>query len=124
MSPGTLLLRQAHPKFMAGETITSQVFMPFPKDEGKLSVYDGVQIGVEDSYRHYTAVLGNESAGVWAVTKAEAEGVEVEGKPDPLEGFPSHACIDFGSLAEKECRKIAKRLKALAEARGCQFSAS
>lgn len=39
MTPTTLLLRHAHPNFMDGDQITSQVFMPFPKVDGCLSVY-------------------------------------------------------------------------------------
>jgi hypothetical protein len=48
----------------------------------------------------------------------------VEGGRDPLPNFPAHAIIDFGSLPEKMCRKIAKRLKAIVNARGCQFDPS
>ncbi len=95
--------------------------MPFPRDDGKLSVYDGDQINAADSYAHYTEILQNLSAGVWAVTKAEADAEGVMGAPDPLPDFAAHAKIDFGDRNEKACRKIAKRLKAMAIARGCQF---
>ena len=124
MSPETLLLRQAHPNFMNGLAITSQVFMPFPKDDGELSAYDGDQIGAEDSFKHYTEVVGKESTSVWAVTKAEADGEGVTGGPAPLPDSPAHAKIDFGILPEKSCRKIAKRLKTIAQARGCQYRPS
>jgi hypothetical protein len=124
MTPDTLLLRQVHPKFMDGSVVTSQAFMPFPRDDGKLSVYDGDQIGASDAHQHYTGTLGNQSCGVWAVTKAESDAEGVEGGPDPLPNFPAHAIIDFGSLPEKVCRKIAKRLKAIVNARGCQFDPS
>lgn len=121
MTPDTLLLRQVHPKFMNGAVVTSQAFMPFPRDDGKLSVYDGSQIGAADAYLHYTQTLGNQSCGVWAVTKLEADTEGVKGAPDPLPTFPAHAIIDFGSMSERMCRKIAKRLKTIANARGCQF---
>lgn len=120
MNPATHLLRHAHPNFMDGDQISSQVFMPFPRDDGKLSVYDGDQMSAEESYRHYTEELGNRSHSVWAVTKAEADGEGAEAKPDPLPGFAAHSCVDFGSRPEKICRKIAKRLKAFAVQRGCQ----
>lgn len=122
MTPETLLLRQAHPKFMDGEFPTSQVFYPFPKDEGRLSVYDGDQIVPEDAHRHYTQVLANESHSVWGVSGAEAHSEGTAPMPDPLENFPSHALIDFQGLSEKACRKVAKKLKAHAVARGCLFS--
>ncbi len=121
MNSETHLLRHAHPNFMDGNQITSQVFMPFPRDDGKLSVYDGDQIELEESYLHYTDVLLNQSHSIWTVTKAEADGEGVRGSPDPLPSFPAHACIDFGAHPEKVCRKIAKRLKSMALARGCRY---
>lgn len=121
MTPATLLHRQAHPKFMDGAQITSQVFFPFPKDNGFLSVYDGEQISAAEAYEHYTQVLGNESHSVWSVTKAEADGEAVPASADALPDFPSHAKIDFSGKSDKECRKIAKKLKAWATGRGCQY---
>lgn len=121
MNSNTLLLRQVHPNFMDGRLVTSQAFFPFPKDDGKLSVYDGDQINASDAYAHYSEILGNQSAGVWAVTKEEADAQGVTGAPDPLPDFPAHAKIDYGNSPEKLCRKIAKRLKVFANARGCQF---
>ena len=122
MTPTTLLLRHAHPSFMDGDRITSQVFMPFPKDEGCLSVYDGDLIKPEDSYAHYTQTLGNQSSGLWALTKAETDRENVPASADPLPNFPSHSKIDFGKRLEKDCRKIAKRLKILAAQRGKLYS--
>jgi len=71
MTPETTLLRQVHPHFIPDGQLTSQAFMPFPKDDGKASVYDGDQISPADSYVHYTRVLGNKSHSVWGVTCAE-----------------------------------------------------
>lgn len=121
MTPTTLLHRQAHPKFMDGDMITSQVFYPFPKDDGLLSVYDGDQISADKTYEHYTQTLGLESHSVWSVTKSEADGEGVPSSSDPLKDFPSHSKIDFRGKTDKECRMIAKRLKAWAVARGCQY---
>lgn len=119
MKPETLLLRQVHPDFIPEAQLTSQAFMPFPKDKGKLSVYDGDQISPQDSYKHYTEILGNKAAGVWGVTCAEVSTVGLASAPDPLENFPSHAVVDFTALPEKSFRKLAKRLKSAAVARGC-----
>lgn len=121
MNQTTLLLRQAHPRFMTGLEVTSQAFMPFPKDDGKLSVYDGDQISPEAAHAHYTQVLGNQSHSVWAVSKAEADSEGVPGEPDPLPDFPAHASIDFSSKSAKDCRKIAKILKTKALDRGCLY---
>jgi hypothetical protein len=121
MTSNTILLRQAHPKFMDGELPTSQVFYPFPKDDGKLSVYDGDQISPDVAHNHYTEILKNESHSVWGISEAEARSEGTVPMPDPLEGFSSHALIDFQGMTDKECRKKAKKLKAHAVARGCLF---
>src|SRR5665213_1881663 len=114
MKPETLLLRQVHPDFIPDGQLTSQAFMPFPKDKGKLSVYDGDQISPRDSYKHYTEVLGNKADGVWGVTCGEVSIVGLTSQPDPLENFPSQALIDFTVFPEKNFRKLAKKLKAAA----------
>jgi hypothetical protein len=117
----TLLLRQAHPKFMAGDLPTSQVFMPGSGDEGKLSCYDGDQISPPDAHIHYTQVLNLQSHSVWGLTCAEVDAQGVSSRSDPLPDFPSHAIVDFSDKSEKESRRIAKRLKTFAIARGCQY---
>lgn len=44
MTPESLLLRQVNPRWIREGRVTSQVFRPTPKDEKKLSVYDGAKI--------------------------------------------------------------------------------
>ncbi len=124
MNNQTLLLRQVHPHFFPDGEISSQAFFPFPKDDGKLSVYDGDQIGAEASHRHYTVDLGLESVGVWAVSGAEAVSVSLMYLPDPIVGNPAHSVIDFGAFTDKDCRKLAKRLKKFAVDRGSQYLAA
>lgn len=119
MNSHTLLLRQVHPNFIAEGQVSSQAFVPFPKDENKLSLYDGDQISASDSYLHYTEQLRFQSAGVWAVTCEEAAQLNLPSKPDPLEDFPQHALIDFTSHPATSHRKLAKRLREFAVARGC-----
>lgn len=124
MNDQTLLLRQVHPSFFPDGEVSSQAFFPFPKDDGKLSVYDNDQITAEASHQHYTATLGLKSVGVWALSGAETVSVDLTHRPDPVLGNPAHAIIDFGTLAEKECRKLAKKLQKLAVNRGCQYRAA
>jgi hypothetical protein len=95
--------------------------MPSSGDGGKLSVYDGDQINAADSYLHYTEVSKNLAHSVWGVTCGEATMETVPASPAPLPGFPSHATMDFTGKSEKACRRVAKRLKILATARGCLF---
>lgn len=99
--------------------MSSQAFYPFPKDHGLLSVYDGDQISANAAYVHYTVVLANASAGVWAVSAGEAKSIGLPSRPDPLPDSPAHACIDFGRRLDKDCRKLAKKLRGFALARGC-----
>lgn len=124
MNDETLLLRQVHPNFFPDGEVSSQAFFPFPKDDGKLSVYDGDQITAEASYQHYAVTLGLESVGVWAVDGAEAVSVGLPHLSDPVSGNTAHAVIDFGTLAEKECRKLAKKLKKFAVDRGSLYRAA
>ena len=124
MQASTLLLRQVHPSWFKEGHVLSIAFRPFPKDEGLLSAYDGDLIQPEPSYVHYTQKLGYASAGVWAVSLAEAEACELSARPDPLPDFPEHAVIDFTLHAEKQQKAKSKILAAKAEARGYLFAPS
>ena len=121
MNSATILLRQVHPNFYPNGELTSQAFFPFPKDDGKVSVYDNDQIDAASSYEHYTKVLNYKSSSVWGITCDEVSRNGLESISDPLENFPSHAVVDFSDRSEKDCRRLAKRLKSLALQRGCLF---
>ena len=55
MYSDTLLLRQIHPDFVERDGQVSYVaFRPFPRDEGKLSAYDGDQVTAEAETVHQT----------------------------------------------------------------------
>lgn len=124
MNDQTLLLRQVHPNFFPDGEVSSQAFVPFPKDDGKLSTYDGDQMTAEASFQHYTVDLGLESIGVWAVNGEEAVAVGLAYQPDPIAENSAHAVVDFGTLPEKECRKLAKRLRKFAVDRGSLYRAA
>ncbi len=123
MNDQTLLLRQVHRNFLPEGELSSQAFFPFPKDHGQLSVHDGDRISAEASYHHYTVDLGYSSAGVWGVNCAEVANTSLTSHPDPITNSPAHAYIDFGQRVDKESRKLAKKLKAFAVARGCLHEA-
>lgn len=118
MTGATLLLRQIHPSFVQAGFATSQAFRPTPKDESKLSVYDGDQIVAEASWIHYTTKLQLASAGTVAVSVAECEAENLAARPEPLPSFPEHAVIDFTGLTEGQCRTKSKKLQAKAQTRG------
>ena len=119
MNDKTLHLRQIHPNFIDQGQVSSQAFTPFPKDEGKLSVYDGDQISPVAAYTHYTEVLQFQSDGVWAVTGSEITSMGLVSESAPLENFVEHALIDFNPHSQKTARKLAKKLRDIAVERGC-----
>jgi hypothetical protein len=118
MTPYTDLLRQVHPSWIQQGRVTSQVFRPTPKDEKRLSVYDGDRITPENAWMHYTSGLGFLSAGVMAVTVGDCAKLSLPATPDPQPSFPEHAVIDFTGLSSNQIETAAKRLKRTAESRG------
>lgn len=123
MTSDTLLLRQVSPSWVQAGRITSQVFKPTPKDEKRLSAYDGDQIAPEDSWCHYKETLGFQSVGVVSVTVGECEKHELPVEPDP-KPFPEHVVIKFdGCDSNSQIEKKAKYLKKTAETRGWQYEA-
>lgn len=120
MRPETLLLRQVHPSFLQNGRPTSQVFRPTPKDEAKVSVYDGDKISAEAAWTHYTNVLTFKSAGVLAVSVGEVQTQALQAVADGVP-FPEHCSIDFGGLTETEIKAKAKMLASFAAERGWQY---
>jgi hypothetical protein len=123
----TLLYRQAHPSFFNNDRITSQAFVPFPKDDGGLSVDDGDLVTAQNSFDFYTVTLGLESEGIWAVTSQEATELNTPVVATPTAANSAHCDLKFPlqddkKLEMKEWRKIAKKLKVKATQRGCQYS--
>jgi hypothetical protein len=118
----TLLLRQIHPNFFQKGKLTSQSFIPFPKDNLKISVYDGEFIKPEDSYNHYTQDCHLQSIGVWGISNSEVSAIGLTSERDPLPDSPYHALVNFSTISAKSVRRIlALKLMALAEARGCLY---
>ena len=117
MNNNTFLLRQIHPGFVQNGRASSQAFRHTPKDEQKLSVYDGDQITSADAFEHYTKTLKLGSSGVLAVSMAECRALDLPVTPDP-DSFPEHVLIDFSAYGKSATEKKAKLLKAKAEVRG------
>ncbi|CAI8808141.1 hypothetical protein KS461_10630 [Pseudomonas chlororaphis] len=116
MDDQTQLLRQVHPSFVQDGKITSQVFRPTPKDDKKLSSYDGDLITPEASHAHFTSRVDCRSAGVVSITTAECRALDLLAVADPEE-FPEHVLIDFSEFEKKEIEKKAKILRTNAESR-------
>jgi hypothetical protein len=121
MTGATLLLRQIHPAFIKLGRVTSQAFRPTPKDENRLSVYNGDLIQPQAAWEHYHA-RNLESVGVLAVTVAECAQEDLPARPSP-EIFPEHAEIDFTGCSANQCEKKSKKLRVVAETRGWLYQA-
>lgn len=117
MNSNTLLLRQVHPNFFQNGRVTSQAFRPTPKDEQKLSMYNGDQIDPQPAHRHYTETLDCASIGVLGVTVAECDELNLPAIEDP-EPFPEHVVLDYSAFPKNAIEKIAKLLRVKAETRG------
>jgi len=125
MKKESLLHRQVHPSFVQADgvssqlfSVTSQTFRPTPKDEQKLSVYNGEKFTAEDSYDHFIKE-GYVSAGVLSlsISECESESLTVLEDNNPFDG---HTHIDFTSLSVSSTEKKAKKLKRFALDRGWQ----
>lgn len=123
MNRETLLLRQVHPSFVQNGRVSSQAFRPTPKDESRLSVYDGDRIAPGPAWDHYTLVQGLQSVGVLAVSVGECEALALKAESDPAP-FPEHVVIDFSGLSKGQIEKAAKQLRSRAEARDWLFRAA
>lgn len=121
MNNATQLYRQVNPVFIQEGRVTSQVFSPTPKDEKRLSVYDGDQITPEAAWKHFTETLNFNSVGVLAVTVQDCKQQNLSVAADS-EPFPEHVLIDFRAVPSGgEMRKKAKILTKTAVDRGWLF---
>jgi len=121
MTENTLLFRQVHPSWVQEGRVTSQVFKPTAKDNGRLSVYDGDQITAIESWKHHTITLRFTSAGVLAVTVHECTILDLPVEPAPTP-FPAHTVINFNGCTSSQIEKKAKYLKRAAEDRGWLYN--
>ena len=117
MNNKTNLLRQIHPSFVQNGKVTSQAFHPTPKDENKLSVYDGDQITCEDSWNHYINDLELVSVGTQIILHYECTEKDLTIIPDP-EAFKEHVLIDFSGFSNGQKKSKSKFLRNAAEKRG------
>lgn len=116
MNEGTLLLRQVHPAFIQNGRVSSQAFRPTPKDQDRLSVYNGDMITPLAAWQHYSSTLMLASNGVMGVTVAECSSLALHVAADPTP-FPEHVLIDFSAHNRKQTERAAKLLRGMAEQR-------
>lgn len=130
MQNTTLLHRQVHPTFLDSQgRPTRQAFLLFPKDEGKLSLYNGDKWPAEDAYVHYTEQLKFASTGCLSVTPSEVEQVKVAlalTALEPVEDnnpFDGHVSVDQSHLTDDQQKSSRKLLLAHALLRNWTYRA-
>jgi hypothetical protein len=114
------LLRQINPSWIQQSRVTSQAFRPTPKDDRRLSVYDGDQVTPEEAWEHYAETLGHSSVGVLAVSVEECLSLALPVESDPAP-FPAHAIVSFSGVPGAQVEAKAKLLRRAAEVRGWQY---
>ena len=117
-------MRQVHPSFVQGDSISSQVFSsqvftPTEKDNNLLSTYNGDKFFADESFYHFEN-QGYKTSGVVAVKNEECqnESLPVIEDNDPFDG---HCSIDYNGLTNNATKKKAKKLKKRASDRGWLF---
>jgi hypothetical protein len=120
MNSETLLLRQINPSFLQNGRVTSQAFRPTPKDEKKLSVYDGDKITAQKAWQHFIENPLCRSVGVMAVSKNQCDEQNIPVIADGVP-FPEHAYLDYSNMSKGEVERKAKALSAKAQQRGWLF---
>ncbi len=128
MDKETLLHRQVNPNFVTNDIISSQIFQiniassvftPTPKDDGKLSVYNGDKFSAEESLKHFT--ISFKSVGVVSVSIDDCNTINLKVIEDNFP-FDGHSYIDFSTIISKsEIKKLAQKLKNLASKRGWSY---
>jgi hypothetical protein len=117
-----MLHRQVNPSWIQNNRVTSQAFKPTPKDNGRLSVYDGDKITAEKAWEHFTTTLKFQSVGSLALIVKECRDNDLPVESNPEE-FPEHVLINFTAFNGNQIEKKAKKLRSIADARGWVYRA-
>ncbi len=118
MDGNIILLRQVVSDWIVDGRLSSQAFRPFSGD--RLSTYDGDMISPEETYRHYTEVLCNKSAGVFGITCNEVEGQNL-GIIEDRVPYREHISVNFQGVGSGGRRSKSRKLASCAEYRGCLY---
>jgi hypothetical protein len=117
-----LLFRQVHPSFVRDGRVGSQAFRPTPKDQKLLSVAQSSKTTADAAFELHTQCKKLASAGTWAVTVGECQGLGLPARSDEvLDGAcpdPAHAIIDFSALSNSKIEAQGARLARQANDRG------
>lgn len=117
MKPSTQLYRQIRNCHIQNGYVCSLAFCPMPKDQKKLSVYDGDKISPDAALIHFTENLKCHSEGIMAVIVQECHNEELNVEED-YETHQYHMLIDFTGKSKSATKKTAEHLRNFAVKRG------
>lgn len=129
-SADELLLRQVYPTWLEDDGEPSSLaFYPWRDvDDGCLSVDRASLTTAEAAFTLFTTPqphgVGQNSAGVWALTVSEATSVGLTVWEDPVvqtearPANPAHALMEFGSLPKNRWKAVGRQFKLKARSRG------
>ena len=115
--------RQVHPTFLKRGIVSQEAFVGTPDDRDLVSTVRSSRRTASDAHAHYTEELGLASAGTWAVTVSEVEGVACRAVDDAAcddVAVPGHSYIDLRGLAKAAKKAARLELARLAQLRGPQ----
>lgn len=116
----TFLFRQIPLKYIKRGRPSSLAFTPMPKDDRRLSCYDGSMITAEQSYYHFLK-MGYMSSGVLGVTVDDCIELSLFAESDPRP-FPEHAVIVFPQeLTNSRVKTLGQLLRDKAVKYGWQY---
>ena len=128
MQDDTLLHRQVHPHFVDNEgRPTRQTFLLFPKDSGKLSLYNGEKWSAEYAFVNHTETLGLDSLGTLAITILEIAQTKEDLDLELLEAiednelFDGHVSLDQNHLMKNQQKVVRTLLLQHAQLRDWTF---
>ncbi len=123
MDSDKLLNRAINNGWIQDGFVTSQAFKPSKKDEGKLSCFDNDILDAPGTFKYFTEDLGLEAAGILATKVSECHECKLEVYSDPDGGVPheAHVSIDFSAHGTNKQKKLASKLRDLANRRGWVF---
>ena len=124
-----ILFRQIHPKSMDGEEPGSDRFRPSAMDQNMLSVDRSSLTSAADAHSRYVT-SGRTSVAVFGLSVGEFGTENIPCNADPIQASPgvsenlAHALANYAAHSISQQKLVAKRLKRLAVARGCLFTAA
>lgn len=112
-----------HPNFLKHGVVSQEAFVGTPDDRDQVPTVRSSRRTASEAHAHHTDGLGLSSAGTWAVTVNEVEGVAcraIDDAPCDDVTVPGHSYIDLRGLTKAAKKAARLELARLAQLRGPQ----